>query len=74
MAAGVDPQSSCSFNPMAPARICSCRPSGIELLPLPRKPKFIGIASVACSMRSRYHAPGVHVVAFVPVAGPCRRR
>ena len=70
MAAGVEPQSSCSFSPIAPARICSCSPSGIELLPLPRNPKFIGKASVDCSIRSRYHDPGVHVVAFVPVAGP----
>ena len=28
MAAGVDPQSSCSFRPIAPARICSSMPSG----------------------------------------------
>ena len=58
MAAGVEPQSSCSFSPIAPARICSCSPSGIELLPLPRKPKFIGSASVDCSIRSRYQRPG----------------
>ena len=42
MAAGVVPQSSCSFNPMAPARTCSRRGSGVEQLPLPRKPRFIG--------------------------------
>ena len=55
---------------MAPARICSARPSGIDVLPLPRKPKFIGSASVACSISSMWRAPGVQVVALVPVAGP----
>src|SRR6185503_13320809 len=45
-------------------------PGGNDVLPLPRKPKFIGSTSVACSMSSMCRAPGVHVVAFVPVAGP----
>ena len=40
---------------------------------LPRKPRFMGKASAACSMRSRCQGPGVQVVASVPVAGPCRR-
>ena len=39
-------------------------------LPLPRKPKLTGHASAACSMRARFQAPGVQVVALVPVAGP----
>ena len=30
----------------------------------------MGKASAACSMRSMFQAPGVHVVALVPVAGP----
>jgi hypothetical protein len=37
---------------------------------LPRKPKFIGSASAAWYMRSRYQGPGVQVVALVPAAGP----
>jgi hypothetical protein len=55
---------------MAPAAICSPRPSGREVLPLPRKPKFMGSVSVACSISSMCRAPGVQVVALVPVAGP----
>ena len=39
-------------------------------LPLPRNPKFIGHASAASSIRARFQAPGVQVVALVPVAGP----
>ena len=39
-------------------------------LPLPKKPKFIGQASAAWSIRARCQAPGVQVVAAVPVAGP----
>ncbi len=42
MAAGVEPQSSCSFRPMAPASICSRSAPGRLPLPLPRKPMFIG--------------------------------
>ncbi len=70
MAAGVVPQSSCSFRPMAPAASCSSRASGRLALPLPRKPRFMGKASAACSMRARCQGPGVQVVALVPVAGP----
>ncbi len=70
MAAGVEPQSSCSFRPIAPAAICSSMPSGIDVLPLPRKPKFIGSPSVAASISSTWRDPGVQVVALVPVAGP----
>ena len=39
-------------------------------MPLPRKPRFIGNASAASSIRWMCHGPGVHVVANVPVAGP----
>ena len=70
IAAGVVPQSSCNFNPQAPALICSANGSAVAAFPLPRKPKFIGQASAACSMRARFQAPGVQVVAEVPVAGP----
>ena len=48
---GVVPQSSCSLRPTAPARICSSRPSGCEVLPLPVRPMLSGSASVACSMQ-----------------------
>ena len=58
MAAGVVPQSSCSFRPMAPASTCSRSAPGRLALPLPRKPRFIGKASAACSMRSMFHGPG----------------
>jgi hypothetical protein len=37
---------------------------------LPKKPRFIGKASAACSMRAMFQGPGVQVVAKVPVAGP----
>ena len=70
MAAGVVPQSSCSFSPMAPASTCSFNPSGSDELPLPRKPRLIGKPSAASSMRWMFQGPGVQVVAFVPVAGP----
>ncbi len=56
MAAGVVPQSSCSFRPHAPARTCSSSGPGRLLLPLPRKPRLIGNPSAAWSMRS--HVPG----------------
>ena len=70
MAAGVVPQSSCSFSPIAPALTCASSAAGWLALPLPRKPRFIGNASAACSIRCRFHGPGVQVVALVPVAGP----
>ncbi len=70
IAAGVVPQSSCSFSPRQPARICSTSDSGRLAFPLPRKPRFIGSASAACSMRATFHGPGVQVVAVVPAAGP----
>ena len=70
MAAGVVPQSSCSFSPQAPATTCSSSGVAREALPLPRKPKFIGNASAASSIRAMFHSPGVQVVALVPVAGP----
>jgi hypothetical protein len=70
IAAGVVPQSSCSFRPMAPASICSASGSARDVLPLPRKPRLTGRPSAASSMRWMLKAPGVQVVAFVPVAGP----
>mmetsp|Transcript_882 Transcript_882/g.3440 ORF Transcript_882/g.3440 Transcript_882/m.3440 type:complete len:370 (+) Transcript_882:3219-4328(+) len=70
MAAGVVPQSSCSLRPTAPAAMMSCRPSGLELLPLPVKAKLSGRSSVACSIMRMCSGPGVHVVAQVPLAGP----
>ena len=45
-------------------------PCGRVALPLPKKPRFIGKASAACSMRARCQGPGVQVVAAVPAAGP----
>ena len=70
IAAGVVPQSSCSFRPIAPARTCSRNASGRLAFPLPRKPRFIGKASAADNIACMCHGPGVHVVAAVPVAGP----
>ncbi len=70
MAAGVVPQSSCSFSPMHPAPSCSASPSGRAALPLPRSPTFTGNASSAWSMSWALRTPGVQVVALVPVAGP----
>ena len=70
IAAGVVPQSSCNFSPTAPASTCWRKASGRLALPLPRKPRFIGKASAACSIIFRFSGPGVQVVAKVPVAGP----
>ena len=70
MAAGVVPQSSCSFRPIAPASTCWVSASGRLALPLPRKPRFIANASAACSISFKLAGPGVQVVAKVPVAGP----
>ena len=47
IAAGVVPQSSCSFRPQAPASICSTSARGCDALPLPKKPRFIGKDSAA---------------------------
>ena len=55
---------------MTPASTCSSSGRAKLALPLPRKPKFIANPSAACSMRMMFQGPGVHVVAFVPVAGP----
>ncbi len=70
IAAGVVPQSSCSLNPAAPARSCSHSASSETVLPLPSSTMLTGQASVASSIRARFHAPGVTVVALVPSAGP----
>ena len=63
IAAGVVPQSSCSFIDDAPARSISSSAAGREALPLAEKARFTGSASAACSMRARCHGPGVQVVA-----------
>ena len=63
IAAGVVPQSSCSFRPMAPASTCSSSGCGKLALPLPRKPRFIGNASAASSIEWMCQGPGVQVVA-----------
>ena len=70
MAAGVVPQSSCSFRAQAPPATCSTRASGRLALPLPEKPMFIGRPSAASIIRAMCQGPGVAVVALVPVAGP----
>ena len=70
MAAGVVPQSSCSFSAQAPARTISSSAAGWLALPLPEMPMFIGTPSTACSMRPMCQGPGVQVVASVPCAGP----
>ena len=70
MAAGVVPQSSCSFSEEAPARIISSSACGCEALPLPENAILTGNPSAACNIRIMCHGPGVQVVADVPVAGP----
>ena len=70
MAAGVVPQSSCSFSAQAPPSTISTSASGWLALPLPERPKFIGKASSACNIRPICQGPGVQVVASVPCAGP----
>ena len=70
IAAGVVPQSSCSFSPQAPASTISTSACGSEALPFPKNPRFTGKPSAACSIRARCHGPGVQVVAAVPAAGP----
>ncbi len=70
IAAGVEPQSSCSLNPDAPARSCSHRASSDTVLPLPSRTTLSGQPAVASSIRARFQAPGVTVVALVPSAGP----
>ena len=37
---------------------------------MPRRPKLSGRFSTACNILAMFQAPGVQVVAFVPVAGP----
>ena len=70
IAAGVVPQSSCSFRQAAPARIISSSAAGRDALPLAANARFTGRPSAACNMRARCQGPGVQVVAAVPVAGP----
>src|ERR671932_2230416 len=70
MAAGVEPQSSCSLKPLAPPRSCSSIDSCETVLPLPSSATLTGHGSIASSIRARYQSPGVMVVAFDPSAGP----
>ena len=70
MAAGVVPQSSCSFRTEAPARTISSSASGREALPLAEISMFTGTESIAAIMRPICQGPGVQVVASVPCAGP----
>ena len=51
IAAGVVPQSSCSFSAAAPPLICSSSAAGSEALPLPAKARFIGKPSAAWIIR-----------------------
>src|SRR5882757_4950353 len=70
MAAGVVPQSSCSFSAQAPALIISTSAAGRDALPLPEMPRLTGNASNDWIMRAMCQGPGVQVVAKVPCDGP----
>src|ERR1700730_9683571 len=70
IAAGVDPQSSCSLKPDAPQCNCSHNASALTVLPLPSSAKFTGQQSSDSSIRARCHSPGVTVVDLVTSAGP----
>src|SRR5258708_33645063 len=70
MAAGVVPQSSCSFSAQAPALIISTSAAGRDALPLPEMPKLTGNASNDWIIRAMGQGPGVQVVAKAPCDGP----
>ena len=70
IAAGVVPQSSCSFIAQAPALIISSSAAGRDALPLQAMPRLTGNASNDWIMRAMCHGPGVQVVAKVPCDGP----
>ena len=70
IAAGVDPQSSCTLYPAAPASACSLSAATETVLPLPSSRMLIGNGSSARCMFVRCQAPGVTVVAFDPSDGP----
>ena len=71
IAAGVVPQSSCSLSAAgAGLDLLDQRRPAAEALPLPRKPKFIGRPRPPAASGAMFQAPGVQVVALVPVAGP----
>ena len=70
IAAGVEPQSSCSLKPPTPARACSRIPSPETVLPLPSSSTLTGWTSIASSISRIAHGDGVQVVARVPSAGP----
>lgn len=56
--------------PQTPPIICSSSEASVAELPFPGKPNLTGKCSAASSIRARFHALGVQVVAFVSVAGP----
>ena len=67
----VVPKSSVEAGPTAPARTWSNKgPLDRDEFPLPVRPMLMGSASVAWSISPMCRAPGVQVVAQVPVAGP----
>ena len=53
-----------------PIRVILAREDEVQRFPQGLKPTFSGSASVAASISSTCRAPGVQVVALVPVAGP----
>ena len=69
IAAGVEPQSSCSFRPDAPASHDLAQSNGSAVVAFSCNAMLIGRLSHACSICLMYHFPGVQVVAFVPVVG-----
>ena len=66
----VAPQSSCILNPPAPAASSSTNVSPLLSLALPKNSQLIGNPSIASIIFLMFQGPGVHVVAFVPSAGP----
>jgi hypothetical protein len=70
IAAGVEPQSSCSLKPETPASSCSHIARSLTVLPLPSRATLTGQASRASSIRATYQPLAVTVVALVPSAGP----
>src|SRR5882762_6087045 len=70
IAAGVVPQSSCSFSAQAPPLIISTSAAGRAALPLPEMPRLTGNASNDWIIRAMCQGPGVQVVAKVPCDGP----
>ena len=71
MVAGVVPQSSWSFSPMAPPSACSTSTRGFELFPFPSCPMLTGMPAKASIIRWRLNAPGASMpTVFGPVPPP----